>query len=332
MPAVDTRHRVTLIGVPFGLGGRTLGARLGPAAMRIAEIQSRLSLVAADVHDDGDVEPPLGADAGSRGDGIGHFDKVFANHVAVRDRVKSAISPGNLPLVMGGDHSLALATVAAALDHSGDELGVLWIDAHGDYNTPDTSPSLNLHGMPLALLCGFECQPMSGPAPHQWEQLRNEFVPTRRLNPEHIVWLGLRDPDPGETDRILRHDPRRAITMTEIDLYGLPRMLEHSLSLLERNGVKKLWVSFDVDVLDPFIAPGTGTDVSGGFTYREAHLLAELLHSHLKDPACPFDLVGCEIVEVNPVLDRVNETAKMGVEWATSLLGKRVMPPWPEEH
>lgn len=332
MRGVYSRHRVTLIGVPFGLGGRTMGARLGPAAMRLAEIYPKLNDLVATVVDSGDVAAPLGADAGPRGDGIGHFEKVFANLVAVRNRVRESLTPGNLPLVMGGDHSLALATVAAAVENYGDELGVLWIDAHGDYNTPDTSPSLNLHGMPLALLCGFDCGPIPGPAPDQWRRLQAEFVPELRLNPEHIIWFGLRDPDPGEVERILLHDPRRAITMTEIDLYGLPAMLEHSLEILDKGGVKKLWISFDVDVLDPFIAPGTGTDVAGGLSYREAHLLAELLHSHLKSAACPFDLVGCEIVEVNPVLDRVNETAKMGVEWATSLLGKRVMPPWPEVH
>lgn len=299
--------------------------------MRLAEIHPRLTKLVADVEDSGDVQAPLGADAGDRGSGIGYFDKVFANLRVVRDRVSKSIAPENLPLVMGGDHSLAVATVSAALAKHGDELGVLWIDAHGDYNTPDTSPSLNLHGMPLALVGGFDCGPMHGPANDQWKKLQAEFVPNHRLNPEHIVWFGLRDPDPGEAERILRNNPRRAITMYEIDLFGLPKMLEHALSQLEKSGAKKLWISFDVDVLDPFIAPGTGTDVSGGLSYREAHLLAELLHSHLKGPACPFDLVGCEIVEANPVLDRVNETAKMGVEWATTLLGKRVMPPWPEE-
>lgn len=299
--------------------------------MRLAEIHPRLAKLVAEVQDSGDVQAPLGADPGERGPGIGYFDKVFANLSAVKDRVARSIAPENLPLVMGGDHSLAVATVSSALQKHGDELGVLWIDAHGDYNTPDTSPSLNLHGMPLALLCGFDCGPMHGPAAEQWKKLQSEFVPNQRLNPEHIVWFGLRDPDPGESERILKHDPRRAITMYEIDLFGLPKMLDHALDQLEKTGVKKLWISFDVDVLDPFIAPGTGTDVSGGLSYREAHLLAELLHAHLKDPACPFDLVGCEIVEVNPVLDRVNETAKMGVAWATSLLGKRVMPPWPEE-
>lgn len=315
--------------MPFGLGGRRLGASLGPTAIRIAGLQKELEEIVAEVTDMGDVRSPLGNEPGNRGEGIGHFEKVLTNLEEVKRAVSEATVPRSIPLVLGGDHSLAVATVSAALEQSGELLGVLWVDAHGDLNTPDTSPSGNLHGMSLAALCGLRCGECPAPRAEQWARLLEAVVPERRLDASRIVWFGLRDPDRSEVERITSGDSRRAVTMHEIDRFGIPAMVEHAVETLRRAGVRRLWVSFDLDVLDPMIAPGTGTDVRGGLSYREAHLLAEMLHETLRGPGCPFELVGIEIVEVNPTLDTNNETAVMAVEWVTSLLGRRILPAWP---
>ena len=317
--------------MPFGLGGRRLGSSLGPTALRIAGLQEELEEVVAQVVDEGDVTSPLGNKPGDRGKGLGYFEQVLANSVSVRKAMAEALGPRCLALAIGGDHSLALGTVSAALEHTNGDLGVLWIDAHGDINTPDTSPSGNIHGMPLAALCGLPCGDCPDPMPSQWKRLLDAVVPAQKLEQERIVWFGLRDPDPGEAERLLEKNARRAITMHELDRFGLPSMVDHAVEMLHKAGARRLWVSFDADVLDPKLAPGTGTEVRGGFRYREAHLLAELLHEVLSGSDAPFEMIGLEVVEVNPTLDRQNETAVMAVEWIGSLLGKRVLPKWPSK-
>ncbi|MEO7453760.1 MAG: arginase family protein, partial [Fimbriimonadales bacterium] len=143
-----------------------------------------------------------------------------------------------------------------------------------------------------------------------------------------VVWLGLRDVDPGEADRISSFKPRNAISMHEVDRYGIAQSAEMAIAQLKQTGARRLWVSFDADVLDPQIAPGTGTKVRGGLSYREAHLLAEILHETLRSDDSPFELVGVKIAEVNPILDQQNATATLCVEWLASLLGKRILPSW----
>lgn len=321
--------RVSIIGVPFGLGGKRLGASLGPAALRFAGMQRQLERLIPIVLDRGDVELPRSVEPQQRGEGIGYFEAVFTNLIETRKLVMQCLQDGDIPLMLGGDHSLAIASIAAALEHFDRRLGVLWIDAHADLNTPDTSPSMDLHGMPLAALCGLACGTCKPPSQEQWERLLQAMVPQKRLQHSNIVWIGLRDVDPGEKERILAWEPEQAVTMHEIDRYGIASMVRHAVRVLSYVSVSKLWVSLDVDVLDPLVAPGTGTGVRGGLNYREAHLLAELLYDSLSAYDAPFELAGIDITEVNPVMDRENETASMAVEWVTSLFGKRIMPNWP---
>lgn len=322
-------NRVSIIGVPFGLGGKRLGASLGPAALRFAGMQRQLEQLFPVVLDRGDVEIPRTSETQPRGEGIGYFDAVFANLTETRKIVSQCLQDGDIPLMMGGDHSLAIASISAALEYFDNHLGVLWIDAHADLNTPDTSPSMDLHGMPLAALCGLPCGKCDPPSQEQWEKLLQAMVPQKRLQYNNIVWIGLRDVDPGERARILAWEPEQAVTMHEIDRHGIASMVRHAVRVLSYVRVSRLWVSLDVDVLDPIVAPGTGTGVRGGLSYREAHLLAEMLHDTLSAYDAPFELAGIDITEVNPVMDRENATASMAVEWVMSLFGKRIMPNWP---
>ncbi|GIV01418.1 MAG: arginase [Fimbriimonadales bacterium] len=316
---------VTILGVPFGLGGSRPGASLGPDAIRFASLVNQLSLL-AEVEDCGNVvTAPIGG-ATSDGNGIRNFEVAFESLRQTRPRVDEVLGRGRVPVVLGGDHSLSIATVSAAVG-SAEEVGLLWIDAHADLNTPDTSPSGNLHGMSVAALLGLPCE-SHHPGSAAWEQIQQEIVSGNHLKHEQVVWLGLRDLDPGERERIIQTDIRRAITMYEIDHFGLEAMMEHAAGYLERTGVRNLWISLDVDVLDPLIAPGTGTGVRGGLTYREMHLLAEFLYELVGSQTSPFDLIGVDVVEVNPPLDRQNETARLATEWLCSLFGKRILPRW----
>ena len=313
----------------MGLGGPRKGASLGPDALRLAGIAEQVAPYVKDVFDGGDVCDTSNQAGAVRGEGLGFFDEILANLIEVRETVASAIGPASIPVVLGGDHSIEMATIPAAVDASEEPLGVLWIDAHADFNTPATSPSGNLHGMVLAAVCGLEPGDVSAVQKAQWDRLLNGIAPnSRRMDPNRLVWLGLRDVDSGEAERISGFEPRNAISMHEIDRYGIGPMAEQAVARLKQSGAKRLWVSFDADVLDPQIAPGTGTRVRGGLTYREAHLLAEILHETLRADDPPFELVGVKIAEVNPILDQQNQTATLCVEWLSSLLGKRILPCW----
>jgi arginase len=222
-----------------------------------------------------------------------------------------------------------MATIPAAVASTDDPIAVLWVDAHGDINTPDTSPSGNLHGMVLAAVCGMQSNSADEILNAQWSRLLKGIAPRGKfLDPKNIVWIGLREVDSGEAERIQGIEPRNAISMHEIDRYGIGAMAQRAIEQLGQTGAKKLWVSFDADVLDPQIAPGTGTKVRGGLTYREAHLLAEILHETLRSQDSQFELVGVKVAEVNPILDQQNVTATLCVEWLCSLFGKRILQRW----
>lgn len=318
--------KVSLLGVPFGLGGKRRGSKLGPSALRLAGAVSQLRSVGLSVEDDGDVIRLQDHDSPVRGEGIGYFEQVAGNLSQLKARVLECVKNGRIPILFGGDHSLSIGSVGAALEVHGEKLGVIWIDAHADLNTPDTSPSLNLHGMPLGLLCGYEYSGSDPTLEAQWSQLRDEFISAGALSVNRCVWIGLRELDEGEANRIVSDACGHAITMHEIDRYSLPSMLDIAFDRLKSNGVAKVWISFDVDVLDPFVAPGTGTSVRGGITYREAHLLAELIQERVA--AGEIELAGLDVCEVNPLLDTSNETALIAIEWLTSLFGKRILPGW----
>lgn len=320
------RHPIEIIGVPFGLGGSRPGTSLGPDAIRFANVIGELSQL-AEVTDAGNVAArPIGLPS-IDGKGIRNFEAAFENMLRVRERVERTIERGVVPIILGGDHSLSIGTLSAALNHNSG-MGVLWIDAHADLNTPDTSPSMNLHGMTLGATMRLPCNEGNETMRAQWARILSDVVPERGLQPACVVWIGLRDLDEAERQRLIEGDIRRAVTMYEVDHFGLEAMMEHAAGFLERAGVTKLWVSLDVDVLDPFIAPGTGTGVRGGFNYREMHLLAEFLYELVGRHTSPFDLAGVDVVEVNPPLDRQNETARLATEWLGSLFGKRILPRW----
>lgn len=314
---------VEIHGAPFDRCGRRRGSALGPAAVRHAGLRAQLADLGVPAEDRGDLAVPSGptGDDVARLDGDG-FDAALAVYAELAGRTRAAVAAGRIPIVLGGDHSLAVGSVAGALAAVGDDLAVLWIDAHADLNTPDESPSGNLHGMPVAALLGRRVRP-GAPAEAAWDRLRATLLPDRTLEPARMAWLSLRDVDRGEQAALALMPQAFAGTMQDVDRYGLERVVDGFFRWLEDAGAGRLWISFDVDALDPFLAPGTGTAVRGGLTYREGHLLAELLHERMVSNG--IRLAGVDVVETNPLCDVNNETARMAVEWIGSLFGKSIL-------
>jgi arginase len=241
---------------------------------------------------------------------------------ALRAATAHSLTEGNVPVVLGGDHTLVAGSIAAALHHYGDTMALLWIDAHADANTPGSSASGNIHGMPVAALAGLPSE-SEGVRDDEWNQLQHAMGPGPRLRLDRTAWFGLRDVDAPERDRI----QGLPITMHDVDRHGVETTLRSVDRWLRTVGATHLWISFDVDALDPMLAPGTGTAVRGGLTYREAHLLAELLREALDAPDCPYRLAGLDVVETNPLVDAYNQTAVVAVEWVASLFGKTILGP-----
>jgi arginase len=308
---------IDIIGAAFDLCGPWVGSRLGPAAIRLANIQAVLHDLGFQAQDRGDIRS--GEPRTTEG-GLRNFEPLLECVTDLRHVVLLSLKEGNLPLVIGGEHTLAMACVGAALEQFGDDLALLWIDAHADINTPGSSLSGNLHGMPIAALCGMPSE-TEGQEDLEWQRLLHALEPGPRLMPDRVAWYGLRDVDPAERGRL----KGLAITMHEIDRYGVERTLGDIDEWLRKISAKKLWISFDVDALDPILAPGTGTAVRGGLTYREGHLFAELLHELLASDRCPYSLAGLDVVETNPLRDTNNSTALMAVEWIGSLFGKAIL-------
>lgn len=308
-----------LIGVPFDLCGRQLGSRLGPGAIRIAGLRESLLALREEVVDNDDIQVPALL-PNEPGPGLKHFDAGYAVFQKLFDRVTAALDAHRIPLVLGGDHSISIGSVSAALAKYGANLGLFWIDAHADLNTPDTSPSGNIHGMSVAALLSEESPATKGLAADHWEKLC--ALSQTPLNPKHAGWLGLRDVDTGEANRI-KEKAGYYSTMNQVDRNGIVHQMEEWNDWMVREGVKYLWLSFDVDVLDPNLAPGTGTAVRGGLTYREMHLMAEMLSEFLDRKN--YELVGLDVVETNPLNDTNNATAKVAVEFIDSLFGKTIL-------
>ncbi len=303
---------VELIGVPLDHGAGHRGVSMGPTALRIAGLTSALEKMELTVVEGGDIAVPI-PEMGQSGDPKARYlDTVRAACSQLSDRVQGCLEAGRFPLVLGGDHSVAVGTISgvSGFHHSKDpgkvpKVGLLWFDAHADLNTPDTSPTGNIHGMPLACLLG------NGP-----KELTDIGFAGAKLEPHRIVQVGLRDLDPGERRKIHEHDIR-AYTMEEVDRRGLPLVLEEAISHVLTD-CDHLHVSFDIDVIDPRFAPGTGTATEGGFTYREAHLAMEMVAETGK-------MGSLELVEVNPVLDHGNKTAEVGVAIIASALGEEIL-------
>ena len=311
---------IDVIGVPFDLCGKRLGSRLGPPALRLAGLTQVLTDLGIAPNDQGDL--PTGVEA-SRQEGLRNFEPLMTCLAELKARTLDAIDRGSIPLVAGGDHSLSMGSVSAALEAFDGDLALVWIDAHADINTPSTSTTGNMHGMPIAALQGVHSG-YGGKIEMQWGQIL-DLVPECRLRPDRCAWYGLRDVDPAERDLIRRTPGDCAITMQDVDRKGVVETMHQLEKWLRGTGATRVWISFDVDVLDPILAPGTGTAVRGGLSYRESHLCAELLREFLDAPDCPYQLAGVDVVETNPLFDSNNETAKMAVEWIGSLFGKSIM-------
>ncbi|MBL8086713.1 MAG: arginase [Chthonomonas sp.] len=310
-----------LIGVPFDLCGRSRGSALGPVAMRIAGLHEALTDLRLEWRDLGDLETEPDPEPITQ-DGLRNFAGAVSSYELVKQTVRDSILSGNVPVVMAGDHSNSIGSISGALEATNGELSVLWIDAHADLNTPESSPSGNLHGMPVAALLGLPAN-SDGILGAQWRHLIECVIPMTRLKRDHIAWLGLRAVDHGERMIISTLSGCFATTMQDIDRHRVDRVVDAFVHWMKARKGQKLWISFDVDVLDPVFAGGTGTAVMGGLSYREGHFLAELLHQAAMTH--DIELVGLDVVEVNPLLDANNMTAKFAVEWLCSLFGKQIL-------
>jgi len=299
---------VHIIGVPLDLGGGRRGVDMGPSAFRIAGLGERIAALGCQVVDKGDLEVPI-PETRHAGDPrrkyIGDIATVCAT---LADSARESLESGALPLVLGGDHSLAAGSVAATsavMRGRGDRFGLIWVDAHGDMNTPDSTESGNVHGMPLAALLG--------PEPSELSRLAG-FSP--KIDPDHVVLIGVRNLDDSEKQRV-RESRIHVFTMKDIDRSGIAAVIEQAIAIASHD-TQGLHVSFDLDVCDPTIAPGVGTPVKGGLDYREAHMVMEVL-------ADSGRLVALDLVEVNPTLDVRNSTADLGTELALSALGMKIL-------
>jgi len=303
LPGQD--RTVSLLGVPLAFGCGRPGADLGPAVMRLARLGNRLGELGYTVRDLGDVVvPPERTDPQA----LRNLAEITAVCSDVAHAVRSALSRQELPVVLGGDHSVALGTlsgVAAHLRAREEDVGLIWFDAHADMNTPETSPSGNIHGMPLAALLGrghSDLTDLCGFSP--------------KLKPELCAHIGARELDAGER-ALIRELGIRFFTMREIDERGMGACIREALAIASRASGGYA-VTFDVDAIDPRFAPGSGTLVRGGLTYREAHLALEIIAEH-------GGMLALEITEVNAVLDVNNRTAELGVELILSALGKSIL-------
>jgi arginase len=299
---------VHIIGVPLDLGGNRRGTDMGPSAFRIAGIGEQLGTLGLTVIDKGDILTPIPEIKGP-----GDVHKRYVKDIArvcqkLFQTSLASLDDGALPIVLGGDHSLGAGSVAAAAAHfrkRGDKLGLIWVDAHGDMNRPDTSDSGNVHGMPLAALLGAE------PA----ELARLVGDPPAAIA-EHTVLVGIRNLDDIEK-QLVRESKVHVFTMKDIDRLGISQVMEKALAIACA-GTAGVHVSFDLDVCDPSIAPGVGTPVKGGLDYREAHVVMEMVAECGR-------LTSLDLVEVNPTLDLRNQTAELGTELAMSAMGKQIL-------
>jgi arginase len=303
MAAQETQQPVAVIGAGLDLGAGRRGVDMGPSAIRYAGLDDRIADLGRRCEDWGDVETAV-AEATSVGDErVRYLREIKAACERIAGRVARAAEDGYLPLVLGGDHSVALGTLGGLAQARGPG-GVLWLDAHGDLNRPETSPTGNVHGMPLAAAMG-----LAGP------EFESDAYPLPAVDPERVALVGVRSLDPGEQELLAELDTR-VFTMSDVDRFGVEAAMREALDHVAGDGF--VHVSLDMDVLDPDVAPGVGTPVRGGFSYREAHLAMELV--------AESGLVGSlEVVEVNPILDRQNQTAKLAVELVASALGARIL-------
>jgi arginase len=300
--AMNNDTRVSILGAPLDLGAARRGVDMGPSAIRYAGLAERLESLEIDVVDCGNVMAELPEVASVRDESARYLPAILATCAQIARGVAAIGQEGRLPLIFGGDHSIAMGTLAGLMQAFGNG-GVLWVDAHGDLNRPETSPTGNVHGMPLAAAigaCGFSLDGFEGPP---W------------VDPSRVALVGVRALDPGEK-RLVQEQGLRVFTVADIDRRGMAEVMREAIEVVRGPGYVHL--SLDLDVCDPEIAPGVGTPIRGGLSYREAHLAMELL-------AEAEILSSIEVVEVNPILDHADETGLLAVELIASALGARIL-------
>ena len=293
---------VAILGAAIDLGTTRRGVDMGPSAIRYAGLAEHLESLGLKVDDCGNVLAEIPEVASVRDEHARYLPAILATCKQIATRVAEIAKQGQLPLVLGGDHAIAMGSLAGLASVHGPG-GVLWVDAHGDLNRPHTSPTGNVHGMPLAAAlgeCGFAIEGFEGPP---W------------VDPRHVALVGVRSLDPGEKELVRRLD-LAVFTMADIDRRGMPEVMDEAIGVVK--GANHVHLSLDVDVCDPEIAPGVGTPVRGGLSYREGHLAMEI--------AAEAELLtSVEVVEVNPILDHADETGALAVELVGSALGARIL-------
>src|SRR5580765_2306939 len=300
--------KIRVIGVPLDLGQSRRGVDMGPSAVRVAGLEAKLEALGHVVEDSGNIAVAIPEQKKAGDPHAKYLKEITATCTKHAELVLKTLEAGKVRMVLGGDHSVAAGTVAGVAEfyrRQEQKIGLIWIDAHTDINTPDSSPSGNVHGMPLAAIMGL------GPA-----ELANIFDFSPKVNPENCVLVGVRDIDAVEKENV-RKTGIGVFTMRDIDERGMRTVMEEALRLAGR-GTAGYHISLDMDWVDPEDAPGVGTPVRGGATYREAHLAMEIIADHGR-------LLSFEIVEVNPVIDEHNRTADLAVELAQSAFGKKIL-------
>ncbi len=301
-------EKIRIIGVPMDLGASRRGVDMGPSALRVAGLQSRLKQLGRQVEDAGNITVPQAEEQPYGERKARYLEEISQTCKSLAEMVRRALAEGLLPLVLGGDHSIAVGTVAGAAAHfhrEGKRIGVVWLDAHGDMNTPESSPTGNVHGMPLAAIVG------SGAA-----ELTDLAGLKPMAEPRHVSLIGTRDLDAKER-RFAKESGVHVFTMRDIDERGMREVMSEALRFAS-DDTAGVAVSLDMDFVDPSDAPGVGTPVRGGVTYREAHLALEMI-------ADSGAMISFELVEINPVIDLHNTTASLGVELILSGLGKKIL-------
>lgn len=298
------RGKISIVGAPMDLGQLRRGVDMGPSAIRYAGVVERLESLGYQVNDLGDIE--IGKDRLTTDPltGLRNLEAVVQASTKIADKVDKIMKEGSFPLVLGGDHSIAIGTLAGISKYF-KRLGVIWFDAHGDLNTPETSPSGNIHGMPLAVSLGLGETTLT--------QIGG-YCP--KIQPENIVIIGARSLDEGEK-RLIKEKGIKVYTMHEIDRLGIPKVIEETIAYL-KNRSDGVHLSLDLDGLDPLYAPGVGTPVEGGLNYRESHLAMEMLFESGM-------ITSAEFVEVNPILDEKNKTGILAVGLMASLFGESLL-------
>lgn len=296
---------MSIIGVPLDLGQSRRGVDMGPSAIRYAGVVERLEAIGHSVRDEGNIAVDAVERRDSNDTSLKNLEEVIKANTTLAEKVEAVANAGDFPLVLGGDHSIAIGTLAG-LATKYENLGVIWYDAHADLNTSETSPSGNIHGMPLAVSIGLG-----------HESLVNLYSDGQKVKPENVVIIGARSVDPGER-QLINEQGIKVFTMHEIDKHGMTAVMEEALTYLKERNVDGVHLSLDLDGLDPLYTPGVGTPVPGGISYRESHLAMEMLEESGM-------ITSAEFVEVNPILDEQNKTADVAVGLMGSLFGEKLL-------